>query len=279
MKTILYATDYSENSAPALQFAYRISKVLNARLLAIHVFDYPTILQTEVQEPFPHLEEDAFKAHTRRLKDFCRSHLGEGAKVEIEALEHKNVREAIAGKALEEGASLLVVGMKGGSALRELLMGNTTKKLIEEAPCPVLSIPGDASFNGLETIVYATDFEEEDIAVLRELAPVAAAFQARIRAVHIASDKEYANLQRREWFQEALKKELPEAKITFEQEVSEHAFEALRVYLGDHNADLVVMLERKRKGFLEPIFHRDRVKKMESYGRIPLMAFHEKNFQ
>jgi len=63
VKTILYATDYSDNSAAALRYAYQLSKSLKASLVALHVFDYPTVLETEVHEPFPHLEEDAFEEH------------------------------------------------------------------------------------------------------------------------------------------------------------------------------------------------------------------------
>lgn len=58
---------------------------------------------------------------------------------------------------------------------------------------------------------------------------------------------------------------------------SEAVFESLRVYLGDVGADMVVMLEREKHGFLKKLFHQDPVKKMESYGRVPLMSFNEVN--
>ena len=281
MKTILYATDYSDNSAAALRYAFQLSKALQANLVAIHVFDYPTVLQTEVHEPFPHLEEDAFEEHQKKLHTFCASRLKDPQwedTVQTEVLESKKVAEAIAEKALELGAYLLLVGMKGGSGLREFLMGNTTKKLISEAPCPVLSVPEACSFNGIGNIVYATDFEEEDIAVMNLLVELAAPLDADIRVLHISSEKEFAGMQRREWFQEKLKN-LTYPKLSFETIHSEDTFDTLRVYLGDHDADLVVMLERDKGSLLRRIFHRDMVKRMEAYGRIPLLAFHEKNFQ
>ena len=280
MKTILYATDYSENSAAALRYAYQLSKALGARLATIHVFDYPTVLETEVHEPFPHLEEDAFEEHRKKLWKFCDSHLGDPdweQVVDLEVLESKEVSHSIADKALELGAYLLVVGMKGGSALREFLMGNTTKKLIERAPCPVLSVPTGVRFNGFGTIVYATDFETEDVAVLQLLMELARPFDAAVRVVHITSEKEYAGVQRREWFTGKMQA-LESIPASLETLSSEDTFETLRVYLGDHNADLVVMLEREKGGFLKRIFHRDLVQRMEAYGRIPLLAFHEKNF-
>jgi nucleotide-binding universal stress UspA family protein len=281
VKTILYATDYSDNSAAALRYAYQLSKALEASLVAMHVFDYPTVLETEVHEPFPHLEEDAFEEHRKKLRTFCASRLNDPRwedTVEMEVVESKKVAGAVAEKALELGSYLLVVGMKGGSSLREFLMGNTTKKLISEAPCPVLSVPEGSSFNGLRSIVYATDFEEEDVAVLNLLVRLAAQLDASVRAVHIASEKEIAGTQRKEWFEGKLE-EFNYPKLSFEAIGSEETFETLRVYLGDHNADLVVMLERDKGSLLRRIFHRDMVKRMEAYGRIPLLAFHEKNFR
>ena len=282
VKTLLYATDYAENSVAALKYAWEFSKALKARLLVIHVFDYPTVLETEVQEPFPQLEADAYREHQRKLEAFCSSYLEDAqwnaTHLEMEAIEHKNVRNAIIDRALDVGAYLVIVGMRGGSALREVLMGNTTKKLISEAPCPILSVPADAGFNGIQTIVYATDFEEEDIAVLEILADMAGALGATIQVVHIASEGEYAGLQRREWFVENLKS-LDSAGVSLEVVSSENTFETLRVYLGDHNADLAVMMEREKQGFLKRVFHRDMVKRMEAYGRIPLLAFHERNFK
>ena len=38
------------------------------------------------------------------------------------------------------------------------------------------------------------------------------------------------------------------------------------------------MLERENTGFLKKIFHQDLVKRMEIYGKIPLMSYNENNF-
>lgn len=46
------------------------------RLVIIHVLDYPTVLGTKgLGEPFPHLEETAFKNHRAKLEEFCEQNL------------------------------------------------------------------------------------------------------------------------------------------------------------------------------------------------------------
>ena len=80
------------------------------------------------------------------------------------------------------------------------------------------------------------------------------------------------------WFKDALKERLAYKNIEFKLFISDDIFDSLRVYLGDVGADLVVMLEREKKG-LKKWLHQDLVKKMESYGRVPLMRFNERNHQ
>ena len=283
MKTILYATDYSKNSVAALKYAHNISEQMGTRLVVTHVFDYPTILGTKgLDEPFPHLEETAIKQHRKKLEEFYEEHLGSGwkdPKVQLQSVAHKSVVKGIISTAEEWHAQMIVVGTKGESALREIIAGSTTKKLITKAPCPIMVIPSDASYTTPKTIVYATDFEEEDVYAIRKLAEMAKAFDADIKVVHIITESDYEGTTQMDWFKEMLKAKVTYAKMAFKLVFSENIFESLQLYLAEVNADIIVMLEREDKGIFKDWFHRDLVKKMESYGEVPLLSFREGNHQ
>lgn len=283
MKTVLYATDYSENSELALKYAFNLSTKMEAKLLAIHVFDYPTLLDNISLKPepaFPDIKGDAFKKHYAQLKAFCKRVLKSDTTtltIEIDAVENKSVVNGIVDKANTVDAFLIVTGMKGNSKLRELIMGSTAKQLIEKAPCPVLTIPGDSVKPNIETIVYATDFEEEDFGAIDKLTEIAKPFNAKIKIVHISSLEETTN--------EKHKKDV-EAKIynyidypNFKLDIlhSDDAFNTLKIYYRNSNADLIAMLEREVSGFTSKVFHRDLVKRMETYGKIPLLSFNAKH--
>lgn len=283
MKTILYATDYSKNSVAALKYAKSMSERLDYRLIVCHVFDYPTILGSALlTAPFPDLENDTFQKHRKKLEAFCQEYLGgvwKAPNIQLQPVENKSVVQGILLTAEEWHAQMVVVGIKGQSELRKILMGSTTKNLIEKAPCPILAIPADVSHKEINTIVYATAFEEEDIFAIRKLTELAQSFDAKIKVVHIVTEDEYDGETQMEWFKEMLEKKVTYNKIEFKLFFSENIFESLRVYLGDVNADMVVMLEREAKSIFKKWFHRDLVKKMESYGRIPLLSFREGNHQ
>jgi len=283
MKTILYATDYSNNSVAALKYAQKIAEQMDSRLVVVHVFDYPTVLGTEgFAEPFPHLEETAFKNHRGQLEEFCQEHLGSGWEaphVLLQPVENTSVIKGILSVAEEWHAQMIVVGAKGESALGEIIMGSTTKQLIGKAPCPVMAIPSHTSYNPPKTIVYATAFEEEDIYAIRKLAEMAKAFDAEIKVVHISTEKDYEGTQQMEWFKEMLEEKVLYDKIEFKLFFSADIFESLQRYLQDVNADMMVMLEREKKGIVKKWFATSLVKKMESSGQVPLLSFREGNHQ
>ena len=282
MKTLLYATDYSKNSVSALLLAYNLSQDLGTRLVITHTFNFPTVLGVEGLDERPILEGNQFKFHRAELEKFCAEYLGskwDNPKIQLEPVQNNSVIKGIISKAEEYHAQLIVVGTKGASGIEEMILGSTAKKLIEKSPCPVITIPSNILPRILDTMVYATDFEEEDIHAIQKLSEIAKPLNAKIKVVHISTNQEYAGDLSMEWFKDMLKAKVDYPEIEFELLFSEDVFDTLRIYLGVVNADMVVMLEREKKGFLKKWFHSDLVKKMEDYGEVILMSFNEHNHQ
>ena len=48
----------------------------------------------------------------------------------------------IANVARDAGAELIIVGTRGTGLIAGLLLGSVTQRLLQIAPCPVLSVPG-----------------------------------------------------------------------------------------------------------------------------------------
>jgi nucleotide-binding universal stress UspA family protein len=284
MKTILYATDYSENSELALKYAFSLSTKMKAQLVVLHVFDYPTLLDNISLKPepaFPDIEGEAFKKHNTQLKTFCKRVLKSDtatSTIKIDAIENKSVVKGIVEKANEVDAFLIVTGMKGNSNLRELIMGSIAKQLIEKAPCPVLTIPSDSVKTEIETIIYATDFEEEDFGAMDKLTEIARPFNAKIRIIHISALEETVDEKYKTDLEAKIHKYIDYPNLVLDILYSDDALDALKTYYRNSNADLIAMLEREDSGIASRVFHRDLVKRMETYGKIPLLSFNAKNY-
>tara|TARA_R110001583_G_scaffold165055_1_gene317522 strand:- start:3 stop:845 length:843 start_codon:yes stop_codon:yes gene_type:complete len=280
MKTLIHATDFSENANVALKYAYALSKKINATLWVIHIYDN-SALSSNLNERYLFTNEELKEEKENKIKKLCIEHLEtnfEKHNIQIEAIENRSVVNGIISKSDELYASLIITGMKGKSALKDFLMGNTTKALIEKAPCPVLAIPENAVLNEINSIVYASDFEQEDISAIYRLSEIAKIFKAKIKVIHISTKKEYNADEQMQWFKEMLEQKVSYKKIEYALFYSDDIFNFLKIYLTDVNADWVAMLERTKKGLVKKLFHTDLVKKMKNQSNVPLISFNEVNY-
>jgi len=281
VKTIVYATDFSSNSIDAFKYALELSSRVKANLSVIHVFDISS-LSSDLNAPYLLPRDETYKYKKATLQKFCSDHMDKKyglKKINTEVVENDSIIKGIISKSKEVNASVIITGMKGKNIFEEFIMGSTTKQLIEKAPCAVLAVPEKNALNKLETIVYATDFEQEDIIAISKLIKLFKPFKPKIKITHISTKNEYDGQLQMEWFKEILLQKIPYDNLEFDLFYSDDIFEILNIYLKEVNADLVAMLERKQIGFLKKLFHKDLVKRMESQTKIPLLSFNEANYK
>ena len=282
MKTILYATDYSDNSIAALQFAHSLSKKFKGKLFVLHVFDLSVTIASTVSLSYSRKVVKAFKEHKERLYSFCEEHLGvepDNSNVTLKVKEGTPTWESIINSANELKVDFIVVGKKGESAIKEVLLGSTTSTLIEKSDCPVLAIPEKVSRKEIKTIAYAAALEEADLLAIEKLLGMAKQFKASIHVVHISTKSEYAGEDQMEWFKEMLQQKIHYNKLHFELRFSEDVFSALKQYVNEIDPNMLVMLERQGHSLIKSIWHRDIVKRMLTESKFPLMTYHKKNLK
>jgi nucleotide-binding universal stress UspA family protein len=136
-KKILIANDGSDGAAKALTAAIELARRLKSALQMVSVEElprFPTTVDEVVEE-----KEEA----NRRF-----DHVIERARSQAKAARVKIEARIIAGHAVpsivelveREGFDLLVIGYMGHSALYNRLIGSTTDRLVEVAPCQVLVV-------------------------------------------------------------------------------------------------------------------------------------------
>ena len=141
VKTILYATDYSEASHFALSIATCLARQTGAHLLIAHVSDRELYPVGELFDEDPEPDEKELERlnaviPTDRQVEYEHRLLygktGSTATVrpadEILALAEKERPEAI------------VIGTHGQSGLADLLMGSVAQSVVRRACCPVITV-------------------------------------------------------------------------------------------------------------------------------------------
>ena len=139
--TILFATDFSEISEYAFDYAYTLAKKLNSKLIIMHVINEPVDLRGFYVPhiSFESLEKEIEDAAEKMMKKFCSGRLEDLAGTETVIVSGIPYDEILA-KADEEKVSLIVLGTHGRAGLDHLLFGSTAERVVRRSRCPVMTI-------------------------------------------------------------------------------------------------------------------------------------------
>jgi nucleotide-binding universal stress UspA family protein len=135
--TVLCPTDFSEASAAAVALASDLAGRANARLLFLHVVDWP-FGHTTGPDPVTTLRESLLAEAGRQLAPLVPAAPGL-ASVETIALAGHPGRQIVA-VARDRSADLIVMGVSGRGAIDLAVLGSTTHRVLREACCPVLTV-------------------------------------------------------------------------------------------------------------------------------------------
>lgn len=165
-RTIVAATDFSEESSAALRCAQAIARRQHAMLLLIHVID-PVGYAFPESVP-PQIGRDAAaRAELARIEAEVRQH---GIPVHSR-VETGIVCERILLSLRDHKAALLVRGTKAITGAGRAALGSVTRQLLAHSPCPILTVapeqPGEQREYGFwDNVLAATDFSFASVSAL-----------------------------------------------------------------------------------------------------------------
>ncbi len=143
---VLACVDFSDTSRRVLESAEAVATRDGAALDLLHVFPAPTNLfpfSESMRRSFEEAIGAIEKRARERLDSFCAP---EGrALAYLKAERHTvgfggNAGQAIADFAKDRGSDLIVLGTRGRTNLRDLLMGSTAERVLASTPCSVLAV-------------------------------------------------------------------------------------------------------------------------------------------
>jgi nucleotide-binding universal stress UspA family protein len=139
--TILFATDFSESSEHAFQYALSLARKFDSRLGIIHVINEPVDLRGFYVPhiSFDRLEEEIEQGAWKMMEKFRQSQADDYPKTELFVVPGIPYDEIIR-KADEFGADLIILGTHGRTGLDHVLFGSTAEKVVRKSPVPVMTI-------------------------------------------------------------------------------------------------------------------------------------------
>jgi len=144
IRNILVPVDFSSHAEKALDFAIGLAKGLGARLELLHCYPinpggispYGIVLPEN-------LDREMRDAASMRMAEWRERVVAAGLEAEI-TLAPAFPSEAISATAEEHGSDLIVMGTRGLTGLRHVLLGSVAERTLRIAPCPVVTVKQDS---------------------------------------------------------------------------------------------------------------------------------------
>lgn len=256
MKTILVPTDFSKQANNALDLAVQIARKSNANILVVNIieglrdFSFNTMgeLENDMGEEVFIIKKliDQVKI---RLSQIVKDERYSDVKIET-AVEMGNAFESISKVIADRQADLLVMGTKGTSGLEEVLIGSNTEKVVRYAKCPVITVKEEVSLDSIKNIVFASNLQDEQTALVKELKVIQEITGATLHLVKVNTPNHFSTQRQmmKEFARFIEKHDISNASTSIYNEATEE--DGILYFAEDLGACMIAMGTHGRTGIL-----------------------------
>ncbi len=277
MKTILFPTDFSDNSMHAAQYASMLARRFDAKLIILHVFSNVISLGTDPSmiNETSMLEEQLHKNSMQNLEIFSEKVFLNTDLPEVQ-IEHQLIYGFVTEGIVEMSKSLevdmIVMGTKGVSNVFDKWMGSNAENVIKSAKCPVWIVPLNAQLTVPQVFIYAADFQEDEVSATKTLLEFSVPLGASCKVIHIQEYFDKDVKQKSAETMADLTKEFEGNNITFKDLNRKEIVEGIETYTRTHKPD-VLALAVYEKTIFSNLFNSSITKHFVEETKIPMLVF------
>ena len=289
LNKILLPVDFSDYSRKAADFAIDLGKKVDAEITVFHTFYDPMInslpfpdtflYNMDTEELVVELQEKAEKG----MEDFKQyieeknNELGENKLVINYEMTKGIAEEEIVRFSKEYNPLLIIMGTRGKDRKSIDLIGSVTAEVIDMAKYPVLVIPEDFNYQGLENIknvLYTTSFDEADFKALDILEKFLRPLNVKIICVHV-EPRQHSKWDevKMEGLNEYMRKTYNQTDVVCDLIDNEDFLEGIEQYVKEHKIDFI-SITTKRRSFISRMLNPSIAKKMLFHTTTPMLFFH-----
>ncbi len=277
MKTILFPTDFSDNSMHAAKYASMLARRFDAKLIILHVFSNVISLGTDPSmiNETSMLEEQLHKNSMQNLEIFSEKVFLNTDLPEVQ-IEHRLiygfVTEGIVEMSKSLNVDMIVMGTKGVSNVFDKWMGSNAENVIKSAKCPVWIVPINSQLTVPQVFIYAADFQEDEVSATKTLLEFSVPLGASCKVIHIHDFFDNDVKQKSAETMADLTKEFEGNNITFKDLNRKEIVEGIETYTKNQKPD-VLALAIYEKTIFSNLFNSSITKHFVEESKIPMLIF------
>ncbi len=244
IKSLLIPTDFSELAESALKVGVAIAKRHKAEITLLHVIDMLHFIQpSEVFLPEVSLAIDFKSTMEERLNDLAaKIQKDTGIKTSGKVLDGSPA-ENICQYAESNKISMIVMGTHGTSGLREFFIGSEAFRVVKNATCPVLTIPGNWEKTDFEKVLFPIRLIPGAIEKYGFARPIIEKNNSELLLLGLAEENNPNDLKEISSLTEEFKLKLFVNNIVFKTAITPCANFPAKVIetANEHNSDLIIL--------------------------------------
>lgn len=276
MKKILVPTDFSENAVHALKVAAQLAKKYNAKLYLLHMLGISQAIigrdeTNEGAEAIYYMNLVKKRFDELKNEDYL-----QGIETQ-ELVQNYKVFNEINNVAHEHGIDLIVMGSHGTGMINDFFVGSNTEKVVRSSDFPVLVIKTERPDFKMEKVVFACDFEMENIHAYRRAMHLFKKFESEVHLLYVnLPNQNFLSSFEMEEKVVAFLKEADEGDLANLKKVSYHCDYTIENgiynFSAQAGADLLAIPTHGRKG-LSHFFMGSIGEDLANHAGLPVMTF------
>jgi len=276
MKTILVPTDFSNTARNAAKYALALgSQIKASRIVLYNAFQAPISVDPMVPT-VQLLDMDLMKKSSEEglaqfKAELKADHFGD---IEMDTFSEYNVLTGgINDLAIAVAADFIVMGITGGGAVTETLIGSNAVSVSLHSTIPVIIVPPEASFQKINHVLLACDFKQ--VLETTPVKPLKLLLENTGAALHILHVNTSAEKAVDVSFESMVLDSLLKTNSPQYHFVENESFtDGINQFADSNNIDLIITIPKKH-GFFDNIFKKSHTKRLAFHSHLPLMVMHD----
>ncbi len=285
MKTILVNIDDPNESKDYITYCVRVAQDLGMAVRLLSVFDpnnYPLGMPGTTGDNVQWINEnimrvtDETKRHIDNMIQTLKDEISDMPMIDY-SVETGFITDIIEDISKEKYIEMIM--LQENEARKDKMIGGADIDIIRHTECPVWIIPEKAEYHPYKSVIYATDYNENDIQTLKKLVQLIKPYSPAITALHITESLDFVEKIKNTGFKDMLTEKISYKNVDVKaitEKTGKNIVESIDDFANGNHADLIVLLKENRH-FLERIFKVSSAKKLIRHSLRPVLIFHEKS--
>ena len=268
MKSFLVPVDFSATSENAAEYAVALTHEMpGVEIVLYHVYSrisFATL--TDKEEGSRKMITDA---ELNSLKDKLK--YSDNQIIRIESEEGSFI-DSIEKYVLSNHIDMVIMGITGSSRIKQVFMGTNTLNVIRHINTPVMIIPPDAKFTGINNVLFVSDFE--DVARTTpfvSLKKVLDFLKPKLKILNVDSEHYIELTDEFKLEREAMEEKLNSYNPEFSFLRAYDFLEGINNFAEAKEIDAIITIPKKH-GFISQLFKTSHTKKLAYHSHVPTIA-------